>query len=97
MSAPLEILSPIEAAKALGIARRAGGIVQLRVLLYLMAHPWPHTAHELAEALGMGHNLTWVHLTNLGERGFVEACGSERVNTSGPARTLYQVKGASSC
>lgn len=94
---PAAVLSPIQAALALQLAAKVTGIAQLRVLLHLIAHPWPMTSDEIRQLLGVSQTIAWMHLTKLVNLGLVIISGKDEApGKPGAKKLLYQVKGASS-
>lgn len=91
---PTEVLSPIQAANLLTLAEHVKGIGQFKMLLHLIAHPWPHTCHDLREHTGLSQGVVWDQLNALTSLKLVEIIGSEpNAIARGPGRLLYQVKG----
>lgn len=93
MSAPVvPLISPVQAALALRVSHLVKGIGEARVLLWLLAHPWSHTAEEIAEGVPMAAVCVYRIVPILVGDGLIVKTGhveTRRVN-KGPFPSLYR-------
>lgn len=75
MIPPASILTPPLAANVLQLAQAVNSTARLNILLFMLAHPGPHTSRSVAHHLGAKPFITWCHLKRLVEIGAVVVAG----------------------